>query len=69
MIKQLLLNSVITKCCDLSVSQWLLNLFRKSTIMISYTYYSLVAANEAKVGTNSTEMVWPILLVHVDCYP
>jgi len=30
MIKQLL-NSVITKYCDLSVSQWLLNLFRKST--------------------------------------
>ena len=35
-------------------------------IMISYTYYSLVAANEANLGANSAETVWLILLV--DCY-
>ena len=33
--------------------------------MISYTYYSLVATNEAKLGANSTETVW--LKLSVDC--
>ena len=35
--------------------------------MISNTYYPLVAANEAKAGTNSTETVWPTLyLLNID---